>query len=60
MVHRFQWLGNLGISRGIYNVPTLESFELDARYLYEEKMILVMALETWLKRASLPWKELSI
>ena len=42
------WLGNLSISHGTYDVPTLESFELNARYLYPERQILMEALEKWI------------
>lgn len=43
-----RWVGNLSLMHGAYEVPTLDSFELDGRYLYEEKQKLVDALESWL------------
>jgi hypothetical protein len=48
MTNAIHWFGNLSLTRGIDDVPTLESFELDGRYLYHEKRILVDALEDWL------------
>jgi hypothetical protein len=42
------WTGNLSITYGRCDIPTLESFELNARYLYPEKQILIEALEQWI------------
>ena len=44
-----QWLGNLSLTHNGYEVPTLESFALDGRYLYWEQGILIEALEHWLE-----------
>ena len=44
-----QWLGNLSLTHAGYEVPTLESFALDGRYLYWEQGILIEALEHWLE-----------
>jgi hypothetical protein len=49
MTNAIHWFGNLSLTRGCDDVPTLESFELDGRYLYHEKRILVDALEAWLE-----------
>jgi hypothetical protein len=45
----FQWWSPLDIDRGLYSIPTLEEFALDPRYLYREKLILIDALESWLR-----------
>jgi hypothetical protein len=56
-----QWQGNLSVTApGPLEVPTLESFVLDGRYLYAEKQVLIDALELWLTCASLPWKDLRL
>lgn len=43
------WFGNLSVTSCGINVPTLETFALDGRYLYPEKQILTEALEQWLQ-----------
>jgi hypothetical protein len=56
MRHRFQWWGNLSVSApGPSQVPTLESFELDGRYLSAEKQILIDALTDWIWSEESGW-----
>ena len=47
MQNTLQWLGNLSVQYDGYDIPTLDSFALDGRYLYWEKQILIDALEHW-------------
>ena len=49
MENSLQWWGNLSLTHNGYQVPTLESFALDIRYLYPEKQNLIQALEQWLE-----------
>ena len=44
-----QWRGHLIVAYSGYDVPTLDAFALDGRYLYWEKQILIEALEHWLE-----------
>lgn len=48
MQSALQWRGNLSISNGEFEVPTLEDFLLDGRYLWNEKQKLIDAIEDWL------------
>ena len=49
MKSALHWFGNIGaVGAPDPGVPTLESFELDGRYIYEEKQNLIHALEDWL------------
>jgi len=43
-----KWESTLSQSWQGYEIPTIMVFELDERYLYPEKQILIEALENWL------------
>jgi hypothetical protein len=49
MKSALHWTGNLSLTHGAYEVPTLEDFELNPLYLYEERQKLIEALEWWLE-----------
>jgi len=49
MRNTLQWRGHLIVAYSGYDVPTLDAFALDGRYLYWEKQILIEALEHWLE-----------
>lgn len=44
-----QWRSFLFLDRGDYQIPTTATFELDGRYLYYEKLILIECLERMLE-----------
>jgi hypothetical protein len=52
-VSALHWLGNLSAGSGSHEVPTLESFRLNGRYLYWEKQVLIDAIESWLGKGDL-------
>ena len=56
MASMLQWWGNLSVSApGPMQVPTLETFALDGRYLHAEKKILIYALTEWIWSEESGW-----
>ena len=56
MKSALHWFGNIGaVGAPDPGVPTLDWFELDVRYMHEEKANLIVGLENFVAELAMEW-----